>query len=104
MNISSVGGDDGGSEVTGCRGWQNLASTEHLEEAKAELRKTMTVKMQKKKEATTLRLTLKAQKETATLVQRHSEQMLDLLKSKQDELAQELEEEIVRAFSLYCVH
>ena len=64
----------------------------------------MTVKMQKKKEATSLRLSLKAQKETATLVQRHSEQMLDLFKSKQDELAKELEEEIVRAFSLYCVH
>ena len=76
--------------------WQSLASTEHLEEAKAELKKTMTIKMMKKKEATTLRLQHKAQQETASLVKKHSEQMLQLLQSKQDELAKELEEEIVR--------
>jgi len=74
---------------------QSLASTERLEEAKAELKKTMTVKMQKKKEAATLRLQHKAQQETSSLVKKHSEQMLQLLQSKQDELAKELEEEIV---------
>lgn len=71
--------------------------TERLEEAKAELKKTMTVKMNKKKEATTLRLQNKAQRETSTLVKRHSEEMLLLLQSKQEELAKELEEEIKNA-------
>jgi len=74
---------------------QSATSTERLEEAKAELKKTMTVRMQKKKEATTLRLQHKAQQETSSLVKKHSEQMLQLLQSKQEELAKELEEEIV---------
>jgi len=91
-------------------------TTERYEEAKAELKKTMTVKMQKKKEAATLRLQHKAQQETSSLVKKHSEEMLRLLQSKQEELAKELEEEIVSVRSensvvhwrflrklLYCV-
>jgi len=73
-----------------------MASTEHYEEAKAELKKSMTIKMQKKKEAATLRLQHEAQQKTSSLVKKHSEEMLQLLQSKQDELAKELEEEIVR--------
>ena len=55
----------------------------------------MTVKMMKKKEAASLRLQHKAQQETSHLVKKHSEQMLQLLQSKQEELAKELEDEIV---------
>jgi len=57
--------------------------------------------MMKKKEATTMRLQHKAQQETASLVKKHSEQMLQLLQSKQEELAKELEEEIVRIIPFY---
>ena len=83
--------------LIGSVGWccQSAVSTDRLEEAKAELKKTMTVKMQKKKEAATLRLQHKAQRETSSLVQKHSEEMLLLLQSKQEELAKELEDEIV---------
>jgi hypothetical protein len=69
-------------------------TTEHYEEAKEELKKTMTVKMQKKKDALSLRLQSEAQLKTATLVKKHSQQMLELLHSKQDELKKELEDEI----------
>jgi len=60
--------------------------------------------MMKKKEATTLRLQHKAQQETSDLVKKHSEEMLQLLQSKQEELAKELEEEIVRVqpFIHFC--
>jgi hypothetical protein len=74
-----------------------LPVTERFEEAKEELKKTMTVRMQKKKEATTLRLQRKAQQETATLIKKHSQQMLELLQSKQEELEREFDEEIKKA-------
>ena len=70
-------------------------STERYEQEMADLKKTMTVKMIKKKEAMSMRLQSKAQLQTATLVKKHSEQMLELLKSKQEELKQELVDEIV---------
>lgn len=59
------------------------------------MKKTMTLRMLKKKEAMSVRLQTMAQQKTATLVKKHSEQMLELLKSKQDELQKELRDEIV---------
>jgi len=55
----------------------------------------MTVKMMKKKEALSMKLQSQAQLKTATLVKKHSAQMLELLQSKQEELKKELEDEIV---------
>ncbi|ESO03432.1 hypothetical protein HELRODRAFT_192035 [Helobdella robusta] len=72
---------------------QNMSS-DKFEKDKAELKKTLTVKMMKKKEAMSVRLQSKAQLKTATMVKKHSEEMLALLKSKQDEVKKELEEEI----------
>jgi len=69
-------------------------STDHYEEEKEELKKTMTVKLQKKKEALSMRLQSEAQQKTATLVKKHSQQMLELLQSKQEELKKELEDEL----------
>jgi len=74
---------------------QVALTTERYEEAKEELKKTMTVKMMKKKEQVTMKLQKKAQQETATLVHKHAQQMLELLQSKQEELQKELEEEIM---------
>jgi hypothetical protein len=74
---------------------QATMTTERYEEAKEELKKTMTVKMMKKKEQVTLKLQRKAQQETATLVTKHAQQMLELLQSKQEELQKELEDEIL---------
>lgn len=76
-------------------------STDRYEEAKEELKKTMTIKMMKKKEQVTMKLQRKAQQETATLVQKHAQQMLELLQSKQDELQKELEEEILVSTGSY---
>lgn len=68
--------------------------TERYEREMEDLKKTMTLKMLKKKEALSLRLQTTAQQKTSTLVKKHSEQMLELLKSKQEELKKQLEEEI----------
>ena len=54
----------------------------------------------KKKEAATLRLQHEAQQKTSSLVKKHSEEMLQLLQSKQEELTKQLEEEIVRILPL----
>ena len=53
------------------------------------------MKLKKKKEAMTLRLQKEQQEVTAKLVEKHSKQMLDLLKEEQEKLKQELEEELV---------
>ena len=58
--------------------------------------KNMTVKMRQKKEAMTLRMQKEEQQRTASIVQKHSHQMLELLRSKEDELKKELAEEMVR--------
>ena len=55
----------------------------------------MTVKLKQKQEALTLRIQKEEQQKTSSMVQKHSQQMLDLLKSKEDELKQQLEMELV---------
>ena len=46
--------------------------------------------MKKKKEALTIRLQKKEQEETSELVSKHSGQMLELIKSKQDDLKRDI--------------
>lgn len=70
-------------------------STERYERELTEMRKTMTMKTLSRKQAMSLKLQTKNQMETATLVKKHSRQMLDMLQAKQEELKKELEEEIV---------
>ena len=55
----------------------------------------MTVRMQKKKDAATLRLQKHVQEQTSYLVQQHSAEMLELLQAKQEEVKREIEKEIV---------
>lgn len=72
------------------------------EQEMEDLKRNMTVKMQKKKEAMTMRIQKKEQEKTAELVQVHSEQMLELLKAKEAEAKQEIEQEIVSTL-IRCV-
>ncbi len=71
------------------------AATLRFEKEKEDIEKNRSVKLKKKKEAMTLRLQKEQQEVTAKLVEKHSRQMLELLKQEQEKLKQELEEEIV---------
>ena len=73
---------------------QVSTSDEGYEKEKDELKRTMTLKMMRKKDVLTLRLEREQQDETTELVKKHSRQMLDLLQSKQDELKTELRREL----------
>ena len=68
--------------------------TVQFENQKKNLEKTLKVKKEKMKESATLRLKEKGQKMTSALVQKHSEQMLDLLAAKKEELRKDLEKEL----------
>jgi len=72
------------------------ASTKSYEENKEELQKTMSIKMRKKISSLSIELQSETRLKTATLVTRHSAEMLQLLLSKQEELKQELQKELVR--------
>ena len=72
------------------------AATLRFQKEKEDIEKNRSVKLKKKKEAMTLRLQKEQQEVTAKLVEKHSKQMLDLLKQEQEKLKQELEEELVR--------
>ena len=71
------------------------AATLRFQKEKEDIEKNRSVKLKKKKEAMTLRLQKEQQEVTAKLVEKHSKQMLDLLKQEQEKLKQELEEELV---------
>ena len=66
-----------------------------FEEEKEEIKRNMTVKLKQKQEALTLRLQKQEQEKTASLVQKHSEQMLQLMSAKREEIRTELEHEMV---------
>ena len=65
--------------------------TVRYEQEKEELKKNMTVRFKQKKDAATVKLKQKAQEDTSQLVQKHSAQMLVLLKTKQEEIKNELQ-------------
>ncbi|KAK2156530.1 hypothetical protein LSH36_211g04058 [Paralvinella palmiformis] len=67
------------------------AMTVRYEQEKEELKKNMTVRFKQKKDAATVKLKQKAQEDTSQLVQKHSAQMLVLLKTKQEEIKNELQ-------------
>jgi len=62
---------------------------------KKHLKENLSVKLKQATEAITLRLRKKERHDTSVMVQRHSEQMLNLLKEKQQEILQEIEAEMV---------
>lgn len=68
--------------------------TIQFESQKRELEKSLRHKKEKKKESMTLRLKEKEQKKTASLVIKQSEQMLELLAAKKEELKKDLEKEL----------
>ena len=72
------------------------ANSLNFAQKKKHLKENLTVKSRQKEEASTLRLRKKEQHDTAVMVQKHSEQMLNLLKEKQQEIRQEIVDEMVR--------
>lgn len=68
--------------------------TVQFENQKNELEKTLVAKKEKKKESMTLRLKEKEQRMTSSMVTKQSEQMLDLLAKKKEDLRKELEKEL----------
>lgn len=70
------------------------AMTVKFEQEKDILKKNLTVRHKERKEAVTLRLQKEQQAETAELVSKHSHQMLELLKIKQLEIKQQMQNEM----------
>ncbi|KAL4236037.1 hypothetical protein ACF0H5_004423 [Mactra antiquata] len=68
--------------------------TVQFENQKKELEKSIKVKGDRRKESMTLRLKQKEQSMTSSMVTKQSEQMLDLLAEKKEELRKDLEKEL----------
>lgn len=69
--------------------------TIHFEKQKQELGSMIEKKAAQKKEYMTLRIREKEQRKMATLVAKQSQQMLQLLADKQEEIKQEMAQELV---------
>jgi len=86
------------SEVGPKKSDRKMSKTSSLryQEEKDEMQRNMTVRMKQKKEAMTMRIQKDSQEQTSEMVQKHSQQMLELLQVKQLEVKAELEQELLQ--------